>query len=104
MELITISSFRSLTRLTDTDILYMLEAGELSFARGDDGSCMIDISSLEPEAIAQRKMLSASFVNENSLRLAEEAFSSELLNYLDPIIKEALRIALDWQNRSDSDS
>lgn len=96
METITLSEFLNVTKLTERELLRMLELGELKTVCGESSELLIDISELTPERIAQRTPDSQA--DGSSEELEQEIVASEILSALDEIIDESLELALKWQS------
>ena len=99
MEHVTISEFLHLTRLTDKDLLVMLENGDLSVSIGQRGNVLIDISMVTPELLAARSTAPQGVVDPSNLALIQEQVASEVVRHLDGIIGEAAQLAEKWCNQ-----
>ena len=95
-DLHTLTDFMSLTRLSEREVLRMLENGELDFTQGASGDLLIDISAVSVETIAQRGLKHGSPTLPVVNAVTEEMVASELVSGLEEIIDEALEIALHW--------
>ena len=103
MEAIRLSEFLSLTRLSEKELLLLLERGELKTITSELGEIQIDISSLTPEQLARQGWEGDSAVADGSQDLLEECVASELLSALDEMVEEALEMALRWQSEKTKD-
>jgi len=99
MELISIAQFQHLTQLSDSDLIAMLESGELSFAPGTTGELLINISELEPDDLARRTNKRHRVTNADEVALLEECIASELIGALEEITEEAMEMALKWHEK-----
>ena len=96
MTLVTIRDFLHITRLRSEALLSMLENGELTTSTGVSGELLIDISRLKPENLARRKAQTKSPREEDLRRLSEEMIASQIIEEMEPVLDEALDLALKW--------
>lgn len=101
MELVTLSEFLQLTLLGDRELLSMLENGELRTSLGPEGELLVDISSVTPETIANRRRTRPEAVTESDLD--EEIVASEVLSAIDEILDESLEMSIRWLSEKESD-
>lgn len=94
METVTLSEFVNLSRLTERDVIRMLDLGELRTVSGPNGEVLVDLTTVTPELLAKR---CDSGISEDSADIEEEIVASEILSALDEIIEESLEMALRWQ-------
>ncbi len=100
LQFVSIQEFLSLTRLEANELCAMLSAGELSGTFADDGSLRIDISKLDTTTLATRSTSLHSTSALPSNRLEEEELASEVLEFLDLAIDEALVLADSWHKKA----
>ncbi len=101
MKLISISEFLNLTKLSERQILAMLENGELTTKNGPLGEVLIDLENVSPESLAKSTLQRERKISENDLALLEETIASELMLSLSEIVDEAFELALTWQSESE---
>ncbi len=95
-EHLTISEFLNVTRITESDLLTMLENGELPVSTGPFGELMINISEIDPGRIARRSKKRSSEQPTIDPTLLEEIIASEVTNNLEEMVEEAVTLALKW--------
>lgn len=96
MEHISIGEFLNLTKLSDSDVIAMLENGELTVTTGPMGEVLIDISEVTPELIARRTKRSPQLLRPEDRILLEEIVASEILSSLSTVVDESLELAIKW--------
>ncbi|MCB0347022.1 MAG: hypothetical protein KDD66_18020, partial [Bdellovibrionales bacterium] len=94
-QLVSIPDFINITHIGERDLLALLSTGELDLQIGPMGEVLIDLTEVTPEklAAAQPQTNSRSEIEDP---LVVEAVASELVAALDPILDEALELALKW--------
>ncbi len=93
---VSISEFLSLTRLNEVELCRMLSSGQLSGEFTKDGSLTIDIGSLTTNSLETRSISFPINLENQSSRLEEEEIASDVLEFLDEAIEEALSLANAW--------
>ncbi len=96
MNLVSIPEFMNLTKVSERDVLAMLENGELSVQTGPMGELLIDINNLSPQSLARRLPRTQAPVKLSDVALLEEIIAREAVSVLDGVIDEALALALSW--------
>jgi hypothetical protein len=99
---LTISEFLHLTKLCPADLAQMLENGEMVFVKGKCGELLIDITNISAEDLARRFLGKQALLNEDEQVLLQEALAAELVSVLDPLIDEAIALALKWQQEEET--
>lgn len=101
MDLLTLGEFQHLSKLTDHDVLGMLENGELKTTLGPLGELLIDITDLNPDAIAMRLSRHPTIVDPEEERIIEETITSVIIFQFEEIIGEALQLASQWYSNEE---
>lgn len=100
--LISVIDFLHLSRFRERDLLQLLSSGELNLQLGPLGEVLIDISDLTPQRLAALAPQTGGETSGEDPVLAE-AVASELVAALDPILDEALTLALRWYEAEEAD-
>jgi hypothetical protein len=100
--LLTISEFLHLTKLCAGDLVQMLENGELVFAKGKYGELLIDLTNISAQDLSRRFFKSPALLHEDEQVMFQEAVAAEFTSALDPLIDEAIALALAWQQEKDT--
>ena len=95
-EYLTLSEFVNVTKLTEFDLLTMLENGELAVSTGPLGELLIDITELDSEKLARRSKKRSASHETVDLALIEEMIASEVTNNLEEMVDEGVALALKW--------
>jgi hypothetical protein len=96
MDLKRIPEFLNLTKLSEKDIITMLDNGELSVATGPMGELLIDISDVSPETIARRQVARPTEINKDAVALLEEMIASEVVHAVQSMSEEAFELSIRW--------
>jgi len=102
MELLSITKFLHLTKLSGTDLLSMLERGEVRGSFAENGELKLDIRNLTPEDLARRSATQTEDLDPETQALVEETVASEIAAQLDSILDEAFELALEWESNRNS--
>lgn len=102
-ELLSVSEFLRITRLSESDLLRMLARGEIAYAKGPAGELQIDMSKVTPTALAQRSAEGLSTTDADHLALLEEMVAAEVVSSLEGFIDEAVSLSLEWYNKKRQD-
>ena len=95
-EYLTLSEFVNVTRVTESDLLTMLENGELAVSTGPLGELLIDITDLDSDKLARRSRKRTASRESIDLALIEEMIASEVTNNLEEMVDEGVAMALKW--------
>lgn len=98
-KLLTISQFLRLSRLSAEQMLNLLECGKIPFVCGVNKELLVDINTLDPQVLAIRPSKMPSFAEEQSRSQLEESIAAEIIATLDPLLEEALSLAIQWRER-----
>lgn len=96
---VSIEEFLSLTRLEARELCSLLSAGELTGRFADDGSLQIDVSTIDLDSLLRSSILSARADKLTSDRLEEEEIASEVVEFLEQAIEDALELAKSWHSK-----
>ncbi len=100
-QLVSIPDFLNITQIGEKELLSLLSTGDIDVQVGPLGEVLIDISEVTPEQlVAVQPRRNPTPEEENPLVV--EAVASELVAALDPILNEALELALKWHKAEDS--
>lgn len=100
MDLITISEFLHLTKLSEAELITMLENGELPLSFGSHQEVLINLDNLSTELLAQRKQRAKKELAPEAQELLEEVIASEVLSELSSMLNEALSLVRQWREGS----
>ncbi len=94
-DLRSVNDFIALSRLSPAEVLSLLALGKLAFVKGADNTLLIDISTIDPAALARTASgeQREGILGEN---LLEELVAEEIAGHFARLIEEALAVALGW--------
>lgn len=98
-ELVTLSEFSNLTRLNSDNVLTLLERGSLSAELGPNGEVLIDITEIDPEEFPRSLGTLFEPTPKVSSDLIAEAIATEIVTSLEPMVEDALGLALHWASQ-----
>lgn len=97
MSVVGLAEFIHLTRLSEQDVILMLDNGELPIEIGPTREVLINLDQLRPEDIAHRHRNQTQAAQpEQGLELLEESIASELTAGLESMLEEAIALAISW--------
>ena len=94
MEAISIKEFRRLSKLSKAQTLELIEEGEIECALIDN-EVKINLDSLSPDIVA-KKLQHDSNNKTVDIELFEEQIAEGILNQLDSIIADAVKLSVGW--------